>query len=78
MKEPSFDIFSGQSQIDGVWIETVQGVINARDRLWQIAEGKAGRYFMCGSGQGAILIKVQTFEKMQSTPTKGKARKAHA
>ena len=80
MEDPTFDIFSGRSRKDGRWLEAVQGLSNARERVWQIAEEKPGSYFIFSKRDGAILIKIETFEKSQSVEKTiaAKARKAHA
>jgi len=40
-----FDIFSG-TQKNAAWIETVEGLSAARERLQQIAREKPGQYFI--------------------------------
>jgi hypothetical protein len=76
MEESSFDIFSGMSRRHGHFIESVQGLMNARERMWEIADEKAGCYFIYSNSHRSILIKIETFEKKQSA--KAKAKKAHA
>ena len=77
MEEPTFDIFSGLSRKDARWLEAVQGLSNARERMWQIAEASPGCYFIYSSREGAILIQVEMFEKSKAVP-KMRVRKAHA
>ena len=37
MDEITFDIFSGAPEENGLWVEAVEGLSNARQRLGQIA-----------------------------------------
>ena len=46
MREPCFDIFSGAPDKTPVWIETVYGLSNARERMAAIAARKPGAYFV--------------------------------
>lgn len=41
----SVDIFSGTPK-NAMWIEAVQGLSNARERMQQIAAEKPGQYFL--------------------------------
>jgi hypothetical protein len=77
MEEPAFDIFSGMSRRHARWIEAVHGLSNASECMWQIAEESPGCYFIYSSREGAILTKIETFEKLQAVP-KARARKARA
>jgi hypothetical protein len=63
MKEPSFDIFSAGPDKDTVWIEAVQGLSNARERMEQIAAEKPGQYFVFSNGSDTILAQTETFGK---------------
>jgi hypothetical protein len=76
MEESSFDICSGLSRRHGHFIESVEGLMNARERMWEIADQKPGCYFIYSNSHRAILVKIETFEKKQSA--KAKAKKAHA
>ncbi len=53
MKEPSFDIFSGHPDKDAVWIETIQGLSNARARMHELAAQVPGDYFVFSGGNCA-------------------------
>jgi hypothetical protein len=64
MEEPAFDIFAGALRRHARWVEAVHGVSNARERMYQIAEESPGCYFLYCSREGAILIKIETFEKL--------------
>jgi len=72
MKESSFDIFSGRPGKDMVWIEAIQGLSNARERMEQIAAEKPGKYFVFSIASRAILAQTETFRK----PEEAKAKSA--
>jgi hypothetical protein len=65
MKEPSFDIFSGRSDKDAVWIEAVQGLSNARARMHEIAAQTPGQYSVFSVGSRAVLAQTETFGKLE-------------
>jgi hypothetical protein len=52
---PNFDIFSGWPDEYAVWVETVEGLAAARDRMAQIAAAKPGRYFVFSRSDHSIL-----------------------
>ena len=66
MTEPTFDIFSGSSNQDAVWIEAVEGLSAARERMEQIATENPGKYFLFSASSHAILARVETFKKSPS------------
>ena len=55
-----FDIFSGTRK-DAVWIETVEGLSAARERLQQIAAEKPGQYFIFSALTRASVCEIETF-----------------
>jgi hypothetical protein len=67
MKEPSFDIFTGTSDKDAIWLEAVEGLSNARARMHEIAAQIPGQYFIFSPGDHQILARTETF-KGQETP----------
>jgi hypothetical protein len=75
MKEPTFDIFSGGPDKDPLWIETVEGLSNARERLDQIATLKPGQYFLFSFCSQTVLTRVETF-KTAPAASKAKSRDA--
>ena len=68
MKEPTVDIFSGHSDKDPLWLEAVQGLSKARERVEQIATQNPGQYFLFCSSNHSIPFRVETFEKPRSKP----------
>jgi hypothetical protein len=61
MNEFTFDIFSGGPNKDPIWIETVEGLSNARDRLERIAGQKPGQYFLFSFHSQTVVTRVETF-----------------
>jgi hypothetical protein len=70
-REPRFDIFSGQIDKNALWIETVEGLSNARERMEQIAAEKPGQYFIFSSLSHAVLAQVETFTRHSDSKAKG-------
>lgn len=66
MKIPSFDIFSGLPNTkDAVWLETVEGLGNACDRMKALAAATPGPYFVFHPYARAILASTDTTPKTQ-------------
>jgi len=72
MKEPAFDIFSGGPDNDPLWIEAVEGLAHARERLEQIALQKPGQYFLFSFRSQSVLTRVETFHRTGSAKAKGR------
>jgi hypothetical protein len=58
MNELTFEVFSGVPDRDAVWLESVEGFSNARERMEQIAEQKPGQYFVFSPQHDAILVQI--------------------
>ena len=58
-EENAYDIFSGESDRDAIWIEAVIGIDQARARMEQIAASTPGDYFIFAHG-GGIVARVHT------------------
>ena len=63
MDEETFDIFSGVPEEQGLWVEAITGLSNARQRMAQMAEETPGKYFLFAGGSQHILSRMQTFKK---------------
>lgn len=63
MDEPTFDIFAGAPEEHGLWVEAVEGLSNARERMAQIAAQKPGTYFLFSSCSQSILARIRTFQE---------------
>jgi len=73
-----FDIFSG-TQKNAAWIETVEGLSAARERLQQIAGEKPGQYFIFSALTRISVCEIETFAIPHPSPVKrGKAEAAEA
>jgi hypothetical protein len=75
MEELSLDIFSGELDKDAMWLESVEGLSNARARMEQIAADTPGRYFIYSVRSHAMLAQIETFAK-PSASDKAKANTA--
>jgi len=65
MPESTFDIFSGASKTDAIWLEGVAGLSNARERMEQIAAEKPGQYFVFCVATSTIVIQIHTFKNTE-------------
>jgi len=65
MSEPTFDIFSGTSDRDAVWLECVDGLSEARQRLERIAAVIPGAYFLYDSASRSVIAKSSTTKQLQ-------------
>jgi hypothetical protein len=54
---PKFDIFSGSVDKDAIWIEAVEGLGNAKDRMDELAAKSPGKYFVfCGFSHTVMAV----------------------
>ncbi len=65
MSEPTFDIFSGTSDKDAHWLESIDGLSKARDRMEHIASVRPGEYFLYSPQSHTILAKSSTDKSLQ-------------
>ena len=63
MDEATFDIFAGAPEEHGLWVEAVEGLSNARERMAQIAAQKPGTYFLFSAFSQSILARIRTFQE---------------
>lgn len=56
----TFDIFSGELEEDARWLEAVQGLDSAKDRMKQIASEKPGKYFIFCTANRSVLERTET------------------
>jgi hypothetical protein len=70
MREPMFDIFTGTSRKNAIWLDSVEGLSNARARMYDIAAQIPGEYFVCLIGSDAILAEVETFKNRDAAKAK--------
>ena len=65
MSEPTLDIFSGTSDRDARWLESIQGLSKARGRMERLAEVRPGAYFLYDPLSHSILAKSDTTKQLQ-------------
>jgi hypothetical protein len=66
--EPTFDIFRGTfADKNAMWVEAVNGLTAARERMEVIAAEQPGAYFLFSSMSHAVLAIVNTTPKPVST-----------
>jgi hypothetical protein len=58
--EPRFDIFFGPVDRYAVWVESVCGLANARERMEALAAQKRGIYFLFSNRDHTILALIDT------------------
>jgi hypothetical protein len=59
MKESTFDIFRGTSDEDAVWLEAVEGLSAASERMEEIAAIIPGPYFIFSAASHSILARTE-------------------
>ena len=58
---PIFDIFSGRLENGtALWIDAVEGVRNAADRMKQLAAEKPGRYFVFSLEKRTVVAAIDS------------------
>jgi hypothetical protein len=60
MNVPRYDIFSGRTHKDAVWIEAVDGLANANARMKRLAAESPGPYFVFSIETGAVIASIDT------------------
>ena len=66
MTEPTFDIFKGTLDLPE-WIEAVEGLSNARERMLQVAAEKPGKYFIFSVASRSTVAVIETLAKSDQT-----------
>lgn len=66
MREPTFDIFMGESEKDAIWLESIAGLPDAKQRMEHYAAKNPGQYFIWSHAAHSILAGVNTFSQMGS------------
>jgi hypothetical protein len=59
-REPAYDIFSGFTNKDAVWIEAVASLSKARRRMEEIARKSPGRYFLFSQETHSVVERIDT------------------
>jgi hypothetical protein len=58
--ETIFDIFRGTNDRDAAWIEVVEGLSGARQRMEEIAAAKPGQYFVFDPQRHSVVARIDT------------------
>jgi hypothetical protein len=66
-RHETFDIFSGAPKDNPMWLETISGLSNARERMEQIAAKRPGQYFIFSIGTHSPVVQIETFAKPQAS-----------
>jgi hypothetical protein len=61
--QPTFDIFRGTTRADAIWLESVEGLSDSKDRMHKIAAEKPGCYFVFASHDQSIRARTETKDK---------------
>jgi hypothetical protein len=65
MSEQTFDLFSGASDKDARWLESVEGLSEARERMEHIAAVRPDAYFLYDPLSRSVLAKADTTKQLQ-------------
>jgi len=65
---PKFDIFSGDRDKDAQWIEAVEGLAKANERMQQLAAQRPGKYFIFYTGTHTVVANIETFATPHQAP----------
>ena len=56
----TYDLFSGAPEEDVLWLEAVDGLNNAIDRMTQRSRENPGRYFVYSSNTQTVIASIDT------------------
>lgn len=73
---PKFDIFAGAPDRDALWMCTVRGLANAKERMDKIAAERPGRYFIFYTPERKVLAHVETFARPALVPQSKSGQRA--
>jgi hypothetical protein len=60
MRVPTYDIFSGTGYQDAKWLEAVEGLSAACERMKHLADQMPGPYFVFSTDSKAVLAAIDT------------------
>jgi hypothetical protein len=60
MTVPQYDIFSGSGQNDALWLECIEGLDAATERMHEIAAKQPGMYFVLNLRDRLVVAKTDT------------------
>ncbi|HWF39137.1 MAG TPA: hypothetical protein VG322_11495 [Candidatus Acidoferrales bacterium] len=66
--ETIFDIFSRLPDGSPLWVESIEGLKKARERLDRLAQLNPGEYFIYSEGIGGVVSRVPEAEQRPDAP----------
>ena len=60
MRVPHYHVFSGSREKDPLWLESVEGLGTANERMEQLAAEKPGPYFIFSTDTHTVLASIDT------------------
>jgi len=60
MRVPTFHVFSGFRDKDAMWLESVEGLGAANERMKQLAGEKPGPYFVFSTDTSNVVASIDT------------------
>jgi len=75
MSIPTFDIFRGSLNNGALWIESVEGLSAATQRMFQLSVIQPAPYFVFDYKQHKVLASTDTSPKPKSKPPTSTSRK---
>jgi len=73
MGQTIFDIFRGTTDKDAAWIEVVEGLFGARQRMQEIATDSPGQYFVLHPKSRSIVARIDNRKVLPWPPGKAKS-----
>jgi len=70
VKSPTLDVFSGFLEKDAKWLESIEGLGAATQRMFQLSVIQPGPYFVFDYKQHKVLASTDTSPKPKSKPPK--------
>ncbi len=68
MRIPTYDLFSGSQDEGPVWLETVQGLAAACERMKERSQTHPGEYFVLCTTSHRILAAIDTTQSRNPQP----------
>jgi hypothetical protein len=67
---PTFDVFSGSLDNDAKWVESIEGLGAATQRMFQFSVIRPGPYFVFDCEKHKVVASTDTSPKPKSKPPK--------
>jgi len=58
----TYDVFSGAPEEEVLWVEAVDGLNHAIDRMTQRSRENPGRYFVYNTSSQTVVASIDTFQ----------------